>query len=83
LYIWDDAYTFEGSATGTNLKGVEYSKTVTKAIKIYTTYRFPVSGQFTLTFGKKSFTLDYGDGTMDNKATITKDGITKEITLRK
>jgi hypothetical protein len=83
LYIWDDAYTFEGSANGKNRKGVEYTKTITKAIKIYTIYRFPVEGTFTLAFNSKSYTLDYGNGTMDAIATITYNGVSKEITLRK
>jgi hypothetical protein len=83
LYIWDDAYTFEGSASGTTRKGIAYSKTITIPIKIYTSYRFPVEGSFTLTLGEKSITLDYGDGTLDNIATLTKNGKSKEITLRK
>lgn len=83
LYIWDDAYTFEGSANGINRKGVEYTKTITKAIKIYTVYRFPVEGTFSFTVSGKAFIFDYGDGTKDNLATITYDGVSKEITLRK
>jgi hypothetical protein len=83
LYIWDDAYTFEGSANGLTRKGEQYTREITIPIKVYTAYRFPVSGSFTFTCGDNTFTLDYGDGTMDDKATITKNGVSKEITLRK
>jgi hypothetical protein len=83
LYIWDDAYTFTGTADGVNRNGVEYSKVTTIPVKIYTAYRFPVSGSFTITAGSNVFTLDYGDGTMDNLATVTLNGASKTIMLRK
>jgi hypothetical protein len=62
---------------------VEYAKNITSPVKIFMSYRYPVSGSFTVTAGGKSFSLDFGDGTQDNKAIITKDGVSKEITLRK
>jgi hypothetical protein len=83
LYVWDDAFTFEGSATGLTRNELNYSKVITSPVKIYTAYKFPVSGSFTLTIGEKVFTLDYGDGTKDNLAVISRNGRTKEITLRK
>lgn len=83
LYIWDDAYTFEGNANGANRKGINYTKTITKPVKIYTTYRFPVEGTFSFTYNDKAYIFDYGDGTKDNLATITYEGVSKEITLRK
>ena len=83
LYIWDDAYTFEGSASGVNRNGKAYSKEITQPVKILTIFKFPVEGVFTLTVGDKQLVLDYGDGSLDNKATVTVDGVSKEITLRK
>ncbi|HOT14237.1 MAG TPA: hypothetical protein PK252_05680 [Bacteroidales bacterium] len=83
LYIWDDAYTFEGSASGVTSKNIEYTKTITKAVKIYTAYRYPVEGTFSFTSGDKTFIFDYGDGTKDNLATITYKDVSKEITLKK
>lgn len=83
FYIWDDAYTFEGSATGTNRKGENYTKTIVTPVKVLTTYRFPVSGSFTIMISETVISLDYGDGTMDNLATLSKDGKTKVITLKK
>jgi hypothetical protein len=82
-YIWDDAYTFEGSATGLTHESKQYTKTITTPIKIYTAYRFPVSGIFSLTINDNVFTLDYGDGTMDNLAILSKNGVSKQIILRK
>jgi hypothetical protein len=29
--------------------------------------------------GSKTYTVDFGDGTCDNKYTVTKDGVTKEF----
>lgn len=83
LYVWDDAYTFEGSSSGVTRKGLNYTKTITKAITIYTAYKYPVSGTFDLTVGSKSLELDYGNGAFDALATITVDGVTKQITLRR
>jgi hypothetical protein len=83
LDIWDDAYTFDAQASGINRKGNEFTKTTIKPVKIYTAYRFPVEGIITLTSGSKTFELDYGDGTLDSLATITVNGVSKEITLRK
>jgi hypothetical protein len=83
LYIWDDAYTFVTTASGVNRNGVQYTKQTTVPVKIYTAYRFPVSGSFTITAGNNVFTLDYGDGTLDNLAMVTLNGFSKEITLRK
>ena len=83
LYIWDDAYTFQGTASGVNRNGVQYTKTITVPVKIFTAYRFPVSGSFTITAGENVFILDYGDGTLDNLAIITLNGHSKQIMLRK
>jgi hypothetical protein len=82
LYIWDDAYTFEGHSAGTNSKGIEFTKEITKAIKILTAYRYPVEGMFKFTTGANELLLDYGNGTPDAKATLTINGVVKEINLR-
>jgi hypothetical protein len=83
LNVWDDAYTFDGAASGVNRKGNAYVKTTSKPVKIYTAYRFPVEGTITLTSGNNVLELDYGTGALDDKATITVNGVSKEITLRK
>jgi hypothetical protein len=82
-YIWDDAYTIECTATGVTRKGETYTKETTSPVKIVTAYRFPVSGSFTITTAANTFSLDYGDGTMDSIAVITWNGVTRTITLRK
>jgi hypothetical protein len=81
-FIWDDSYTFEGTATGTTRRNVQYKKEITKPVVILTAYRFPVSGTFKVTTAKDTLTLDYGDGSLDALATICKNGKTKTISLR-
>lgn len=41
----------------------------------------PVSGVKTITIGGKTLSIDYGDGTCDKLATITRDGVSKQVTL--
>lgn len=81
-FIWDDSYTFEGTATGTTRRNIQYKKEITKPITILTNYRFPVSGTFKITTSTDSLTLDYGDGTKDAMATISKNVKTRTISLR-
>ncbi len=45
--------------------------------------RFIKSGSIEIQVGEKSpIVIDYGDGVCDNKATVTKDGETREILLK-
>lgn len=41
-----------------------------------------VSGLISITNSKSTWTIDYGDGTCDKKAILTKNGVSKEITLK-
>lgn len=82
---WDDIYSIKGTTTGVNIKGNSYSIVIDNNNPLILMGGFPyfVKGSATTTIKSKVAVIDYGDGTKDNKATVTIDGVTKEITLRK
>lgn len=82
LNIWDDVYTFEGSATGVNRNGYTYTHRITNALMIKMTCRWAVEGTIELTVGNESGTLDYGSGECDNVATVTRNGKSYEVRLK-
>lgn len=80
---WDDVYFITGSASGTNFKGESYTRTILTDLEWATSCRFIKSGSIEIQVGEKSpIVIDYGDGVCDNKATVTKDGETREILLK-
>ena len=85
LIYWDDIYTITGSSSGINAKGVAYTMQIdaTKPLTTVGGFRFFVSGAVLITSDKRTALLDYGDGTKDAKATLTINGVTKTINLRK
>lgn len=82
---WDDIFSIKGTTTGVNAKGNNYSIIIDNNNPLILVGGFPffVKGSATTTVNSKVAVIDYGDGTKDNKATVTIDGVTKEITLRK
>lgn len=80
---YDDKYSIEGSATGINAQGVAYTMTITKPLVTDGVWPVFVEGAMMLTTEKRSVVTDYGDGTRDMKATVTVNGVTKTISLRK
>ncbi len=80
---WDDVFFITGEAQGTNFRGHTYHKTIVNPLEWARTCRFIKSGTVTIRIDDKPpFTLDYGDGTCDNLATITRGDVTKEIQLK-
>jgi hypothetical protein len=81
----DDIYTFTGGASGTTFNGTNYSAKIGAELKKFANYRCIVSGNITLTnaasTNTSTKTIDFGDGTRDNKATLTEGSVTKEIEL--
>ncbi|MDB5271329.1 MAG: hypothetical protein JWP58_4369 [Hymenobacter sp.] len=77
-------YRVTGMAAGTNRKGVSYTTTVqTPLIKSSTCFKYFTAGTINITnSNNKTMTLDYGNGTCDNVATVTVNGHTKTIALR-
>lgn len=76
-----------GSASGINRDGLTYSNSIAEANPLLFTSacreegaHAPVSGIVTIDVeGESTVTVDYGDGTCDNLATVTKDGVSEEI----
>ena len=85
LIYWDDIYTITGTSSGINAKGVAYTMQIDAAKPLTTAglWKFFVSGAVLITSDKRTAVLDYGDGTKDAKATVTINGVTKTINLRK
>lgn len=77
-------------ATGITREGKNYTMEITADLlfkrscmeppaKIFV----PVSGIKTISVGGKTFSIDFGDGTCDKLATVTRDGVSKEITINR
>jgi len=65
--------------------GEKYTFTITTPLRIAMSCKmpFPVKGIITIVKNDAQAVLDYGNGDCDKLATVTINGITKEITLRK
>ncbi|MFT3752234.1 MAG: hypothetical protein QM800_04935 [Paludibacter sp.] len=84
LILADDKYSISGSSNGVNAKGKAYTMTIDESnpLIVYSNYPHFVQGAVTITSETKTAVLDYGIGTKDNKATVTINGKTKNITLK-
>lgn len=82
----DDVYRVTGSASGTNRKNVTYTTIIdpqNPLIKRADCFKYYVQGTINITnANNKTMTLDYGNGTCDNLATVSVNGRTRTITLR-
>lgn len=79
----DDAYSITGSANGINKKGLAFSATITKALLVSFDCRWIKSGIVEMIPAKKANrSIDYGDGTCDNEATVFIKGKTHSIKLK-
>jgi len=85
LVYWDDIYSITGSSSGVNAKGVAYSMVIQDSNPLIVSGNYPyfTKGSVVITTDSKTVLVDYGDGTKDNKATATVNGVTKEFTLKK
>lgn len=77
----DNTIHVTGSWTGTNREGVAYTAVITDDLVFSYVcdkhHRFrPVSGKIEIKVGDVTSVVDYGDGTCDNKYTITSGGVT-------
>jgi hypothetical protein len=83
LNIFDDVYSITGNAFGTAANGVDFTMNITKALIIKIGCRNITSGTLEIKLGSNEpWVLDYGNGTCDNKATLTINGRTRDITLK-
>lgn len=81
--VSDDEFLITGSVAGTNSLDREFSVEITTPLDIKRDCKWITAGviEITTEFGQTR-TLDYGDGTCDDKATLHIRNKTKEITLR-
>jgi acetolactate synthase regulatory subunit len=77
----DDIYYESGSGGITLNDTVTFSRTITKPLLINRSCDYIESGTEELSRNGNVVTIDYGDGTCDNKATVTVNGTTEEIEL--
>ena len=82
FYPVDDVFQVTGNRRVNCSDGKNWSSAVTTPLVRKFTCRWFVSGVLTITFTGGEANLDFGDGTCDNKATLTVNGQSREITLR-
>ncbi|MDR7371803.1 hypothetical protein [Flavobacterium aquidurense] len=85
-FNWDDnAYLVTGSGTTTFPNGDTFTAEITTPLQFKAVCKrsFAVKGIVSITKNGATAVIDYGDGTCDSLAKITKDGVTEEIDLKK
>jgi hypothetical protein len=80
----DDAFQLTGNASGTGKNGKGYSWTIKDPLVKSASCRFIIKGIKEITIeGQSPAILDFGNGECDDKAVLTKDGVSKEIVLKR
>jgi hypothetical protein len=81
--IWqDDRYEITGTADGVNARGISYTAVITEPLYRSLSCRWIDQGKVEITpQGKRTRTIDFGDGSCDNQATISIGNRTRNITL--
>ncbi len=81
----DNVFMESGNNTITRRNGTVITTEITTPLRfeISCLSPFPVSGTKTITKNDSTATLDFGNGECDTLATLTKNGVTTEIDLRK
>lgn len=79
----DDIYLITGTSSGMNKSGNQYTATITKAIRKELSCKWPVSGTIEISSSDRpTRTIDFGNGTCDDQATVTVGSRTRTITLK-
>jgi hypothetical protein len=79
----DDEYSINGSSTGKNREGRNFTTSITNALIKKTSCKYISSGTLELTpDGFKTRTVDFGSGTCDDDATFTVNGQTVAFKLK-
>ncbi len=79
----DDVYSISGSWKFVNKDGIEFMGTITENLRREYACKYIVSGITEISKNGEVYTLDFGDGSCDNKATLTNaNGESMEISLR-
>jgi len=80
--VCDDVYLITGSASGVNRRGLNYTVTITTPLRKEICCRWLVSGVLKVSpSGLPDRIIDFGNGTCDNKATVTINGNSFEIPM--
>lgn len=85
-FNWEDnVFVVTGSGTTTLPNGDTYTAEITTPLEFKASCRksFAVKGVVEITKNGASATIDYGNGDCDTLASVTKDGVTEEIDLKK
>jgi hypothetical protein len=77
----DNIYFLSGIGSVTINDTASYTKTITSPLLFNASCDYISKGVVELTKNGTTATIDYGDGTCDNKATVTINGTTEEINL--
>lgn len=82
--FWGEGYILTGSASGINAEGKAYTMTIDTNNPLIgsTLYPYITKGSVSVTIGQSTGVIDYGDGTQDNKATLTYSGVTYNFTIK-
>ena len=82
--LWGEGYILTGSASGINAEGKAYTMTIDANNPLIgsTLYPYITKGSVSITIGQSTGVIDYGDGTQDNKATLTYSGVTYNFTIK-
>jgi len=82
--FWGESYVLTGSASGINAEGKAYTMTIDSSNPLIgsTLYPYITKGSVSVTIGQSTGVIDYGDGTQDNKATLTYSGVTYNFTIK-
>lgn len=79
---YDDAFSLTGNANGVNRNGKKYTTTISAPIVKYTSCSWIESGRIDLTpDGLATRTIDFGNGTCDNQASLIINGNTYTFTM--
>ena len=81
LYPLDDKFEITGSASGSNSNGNAWTAEIVDPLIKRFTCPWKVKGTVDITRDSTKAILDYGDGSCDNKATVTINGVTHIIIL--
>ncbi|CAM1340187.1 hypothetical protein [Tenacibaculum amylolyticum] len=80
----DDVYSISGNWKFVTKEGNEFTGNIVENLRREYACKYIVSGVTEITKNGTMYTLDFGDGECDNKATVTNaDGETREISLRR
>lgn len=77
----DDGFETIGTSYGISTEGFVYQREITSPLITYGSCFWVMSGVVESTVGEVSYTIDFGDGTCDNIATRTENGVTEEFTM--